>query len=273
MRCAQSATALIISVAVAVAAMALPTSADKICFFSCVPPHPPTCSSQVSSTSCFSAVQVITTLGIQGFFPANASCDDSGCASGSFATANGTHHPGYNLCFRDDVYGAGQLCYRYGRCGCKRLYLYMNAARRGHRFNTSCTQHPIPNALYLYFHATFSFGQAPHASSKATTTRGEKIAALVIVILLGAASLGAALYMRRRRQRASITTTTVTKSQANKLYAAVAEAEADDDEDLLLLAEGGGLDDGDCDAIVADFQVGQNRDFSRNAPIDVDFDD
>eukprot|EP00038_Savillea_parva_P027088 m.57533 g.57533 ORF g.57533 m.57533 type:complete len:230 (+) comp7768_c0_seq2:249-938(+) len=229
MRCAQSATALIISVAVAVAAMALPTSADKICFFSCVPPHPPTCSSQVSSTSCFSAVQVITTLGIQGFFPANASCDDSGCASGSFATANGTHHPGYNLCFRDDVYGAGQLCY--------------------------------------------SFGQAPHASSKATTTRGEKIAALVIVILLGAASLGAALYMRRRRQRASITTTTVTKSQANKLYAAVAEAEADDDEDLLLLAEGGGLDDGDCDAIVADFQVGQNRDFSRNAPIDVDFDD
>lgn len=51
------------------------------------------------------------------------------------------------------------------------------------------------------------------------------------------------------------------------------QAEADDDDDLHLLGEGGGLDDIDCDAIIADFQVGENRDFSRDVPTDVDFDD
>jgi hypothetical protein len=65
----------------------------------------------------------------------------------------------------------------------------------------------------------------------------------------------------------------VTRSQASKLYAAVAEAEADDDDDLHLLGEGGGLDDIDCDAIITGFQVGENRDFSRDAPADVGFDD
>eukprot|EP00035_Acanthoeca_spectabilis_P039732 m.64549 g.64549 ORF g.64549 m.64549 type:complete len:224 (+) comp9726_c0_seq1:140-811(+) len=147
----------------------------------------------------------------------------------------------------------------------------------------SCAHGSFVNSTHhLPFNTCFRFsrnGNICYSFSPSPITTGGKAkptAMIVGGVVTVAAVLVAALIavlVWRRAKHGTQRTTKVTRSQANKLYAAVTQAEADDDDDLHLLGEGGGLDDIDCDAIIADFQVGENRDFSRDVPTDVDFDD